>query len=472
MGVGTVTYNDMRQFLQALDREGELRKISTPVDRKFEVGAVAFTELQQKGLDNNKALLFEKLTGSPFPLAVNLLASPKRYLMALGVSSRQELHQLWMERTSHSLEPVVVQKGPAQEVVTEKDPDLGEFPIPVWNDKDGGPFITMPMVISKDPETGERNCGIYRLMVREDRSSTGILAASYRHIAQHCNKAFAKGKPLPVAVAIGVEPAIVIAAAASFPLGVDEIGRAGSLRGAPVEMIKCHSVPLEVPATAEIILEGEISPGDIGEEGPFGEFTGYYGGERAKRPIFRIRCITRRKDAIDVGSYVGRPPQEDALLLAMNAEMEIQRQCPVPGLKEVFVHPYGVFNAVCSIEKKFDGYGKMIGMAIFSTWPGRLIKNVILVDEDIDPRDANQLFWALAMRLNPERDVDIIKDVVGVSLDPSLPPAERTSGRNRISKMIIDATEPFKKGDFPATCMPEANVLDQVKANRSRYGID
>lgn len=462
----------MREFLKKLEQAGELCKIGGPVDPKFEIGAIAFNELQRKGPDRNRALFFERPTGSPFPLAINLLASPKRYLMALGASSRQELHQLWIERTSRSVEPVPVAEGPAQEVIIDKNPNLGEFPIPVWNEKDGGPYVTMPCVISKDPETGERNCGIYRLMVREDGKSTGILAAPYRHIAQHWTKAFAKGESLPVAVAIGVDPAIVIAAAASFPLGVDEMGRAGALRGAPVEMIHCHSVPLEVPATAEIILEGEIRPGDVGEEGPFGEFTGYYGGERAKRPIFRIQCITQRKDAIDVGSYVGRPPQEDALLLAINAEMEILRQCPIPGLKDVFVHPYGVFNAICSIQKRFDGYGKMIAMAILSTWPGRLIKNVILVDEDINPRDAYQLFWALAMRLNPERDVDIIKDLVGVSLDPSLPPEERSSGKNRMSKMIIDATEPAKKINFPEVCMPKPDVLAAVEANWKRYGID
>lgn len=467
-----MAYREMREFLKKLEQEGELCRICEPVDPRFEVGAIAFNELQKKGPDRNRALFFERLTGSPFPLAVNLLASPQRYLTALGVSSRQELHQLWMEKTSRSVEPVLVREGPAQEVIVDENPDLGEFPIPVWNEKDGGPYITMPCVISKDPETGERNCAIYRLMVREDRKSTGILAAPYRHIAQHWSKAFAKGESLPVAVAIGVDPAIAIAAAASFPLGVDEMGRAGALRRAPVEMVKCHSVPLEVPATAEIILEGEIRPCDVGEEGPFGEFTGYYGGERAKRPIFRIQCITRRKDAIDVGSYVGRPPQEDALLLSMNTEMEILRQCPLPGLRDVYVHPCGVFNAICSIEKRFDGYGKMIGMSILSTWPGRLIKNVILVDEDIDPRDTNQLFWALAMRLNPERDVDVVKDVVGVSLDPSLPPEERSSGRNRMSKIIIDATEPAKKVGFPETCLPKSDVRARVEANWKRYGLD
>jgi 4-hydroxy-3-polyprenylbenzoate decarboxylase len=462
----------MREFLRKLEEEGELGKVRVPVDPKFEVGAIAFKELQKGGLERNKALLFEKPIGSSFKLAVNLMASPRRYHMALGVSSRQQLRQLWRDRASHSIEPVLVDEGPAQEVITDKNPTLGEFPIPIWNEKDNGPYITMGCVISKDPETGRRNCAIYRLMVREDWKSTGILAAPYRHIAHHWAKAFANGNPLPVAVAIGVDPAIVIAAAAPFPSGVDEMGRAGALRGAPVEMIKCCRVPLEVPAHAEIVLEGEIRPDDVGEEGPFGEFTGYYGGERAKRPIFRIQCITRRKNPIDVGSYVGRPPQEDALLLAVGAEMEIMRQCSLPGLREVYIHPYGVFNAIVSMEKSFDGYAKMIAMAILSTWPGWMIKNVILVDSDIDPRDADQLFWALAMRVNPERDVDVVKDVVGASLDPSLPPEERRTGKNRISKMIIDATEPVKKDGFPEVCLPKRDILTQVEANWKSYGID
>ena len=467
-----MAYKDMREFLNRLEREGELRKVTVPVDPKFEVGAIAFRELQGRGLEGNRAILFEKLAGSAFPLAINLMASPRRYFMALGVSSREELRRLWCERTSRSLDPVLAESGPAQEVIVEKDPDLREFPIPTWNERDSAPYITMPCVISKDPETGVRNCGIYRLMVREDWNSTGILAAPYRHLAQHCAKAFAAKRPLPVAVAIGVDPSIMIAAGASFPLGVDEMGRAGALRGAPVEMVRCRRMPLEVPANAEIVLEGEIRPDDVGEEGPFGEFTGYYGGERAKRPIFRILCVTRRKNPIDVGSYVGRPPQEDALLLAMTAEMEILRQCPLPGLREVYVHPHGVFNAICSIEKRFDGYAKMMAMAILSVWPGRLLKNVILVDSDIDPRDANQLFWALAMRVNPERDVDVIKEVVSVSLDPAMPPEERVSGKNRMSKMIIDATEPVKKAGFPEVCLPKSDVRAQVEANWERYGID
>ncbi|MDP6559840.1 MAG: UbiD family decarboxylase, partial [Candidatus Binatia bacterium] len=324
---------DLRAFLQRLEAQGDLVRVGRPVDPNYEVGAIGFTELQQRGLEHNRALLFENVVGSKAPLVVNLVASPKRFFMALEVETLQEFRTLWNRANQMPLPPVLVGEGQSpcqQEVVEEGEIDLLQFAVPVWNEKDGGPFIDIPCVFSKDPETGERNCGIYRMMVNPDRKSTGLSGAPYRHVTRHWTKAFAQGKPLPIAVAIGVDPLLTIAAAAPLPAGVDEMALAGALKREPIAMVPCRTIPLEVPATAEIVLEGEITSENWQEEGPFGEVNGYYTGTYW-RPTFHVRCITHRRDPISVGTYLGRPPQEDALLMALLMETEILNQCSLPG---------------------------------------------------------------------------------------------------------------------------------------------
>jgi len=456
----------LRSFIRKLEAEGELRRIKQPVDLSYEIGAVCFSELR-KGADKNQALLFERINGSFTPLVVNLLASPKRFLAALNLTSVRQWHSFWLEKTSRPLNPLLVKNAPCQEVIRDRA-TLEDFPIPLWNEKDGGHYLTMACVISKDPETGRRNCAIYRMMVHEDRRSAGILAPPYRHIAAHVAKSSARGEALPVAVAMGVSPALMIAAASDFPYGVDEISMAGALDGAPVEITPCKTVPLEVPAEAELVLEGSLTPGDQEEEGPFGEFTGYYSGERARRPVFRMTCVTHRSDPIAVGSYVGRPPQENALINALTTEAEIIRQCPLPGITDIHINPLGVLNAVVAIDRNHAVDAAQIGRRILATAAGRRIKNITLVDEDIDPRDHDQVSWALAYRTRPERDVEIVKGMIGVTVDPSLPREERLSGTNRTSKMIIDTTR--KSPEWTAEqCLPKREVLERVEREWKKY---
>jgi UbiD family decarboxylase len=457
--------HDLRAFLQKIETEGELVQIERPVDPRYEVGAICFTELQQRGLEHNRALLFTHVVGSKTPLAVNLVASPKRFFAALGVNDRREFRALWNQANQTLLPPVVVGKeeAPCQQEVLEGDEiDLLNFSVPIWNEKDGGPFFDLPCIFSRDPENGERNCGIYRMMVNPDRKSTGLSAAPYRHVTRHWTKAFAQGKPLPIAVAIGVDPLLTIAAAAPVPTGVDEMALAGALKGQPIPMVPCRTIPLEVPAGAEIVFEGEICSESFQEEGPFGEVNGYYTGTYW-RPVFRVRCITHRRDAISVGTYLGRPPQENALIISQLMEAEILRQCSLPGVRDIHCAVYGAFlTAVVSVKKEFDGYGKTMAMAILSTMAGRPIKNLIVVNEDIDPHDWNQVIWALSTRLNPERGVEILKDILGTAVDPTMDLTERRSGGYRVSKMILDATAPVNL-PFPEVCSPEPQVLERIR---------
>ncbi|MDP2725967.1 MAG: UbiD family decarboxylase, partial [Dehalococcoidia bacterium] len=281
----------------------------------------------------------------------------------------------------------------------------------------------------------------------------------------------ARGEPFPVAIAIGVDPSVLIAVVSPFPFGVDELAMAGALRGEPLEMVPCETIPLHVPAHAEIVLEGEIPADTLHEEGPFGEFTGYY-GVKSRRPVIEIKAITHRNGAIHQASYEGKPPQETNVLQGISIEGEIMKLVSLPGIRGIHVTEGGCgsFNAVVSIEKRFEGYGKMMAMAILGCWAGRTIKTLIVVDEDIDPYNWTEVEWALATRMQPHQSVEIIKDVTGLVLDPSLPLAERLSGNSRTSKLIIDATR-YDAKEFEVVCTPKKEAVEKVEREWGKYGI-
>lgn len=462
-------YRDLREFLKRLEKEGEVLKIEPEVDPKYEVGAVCRLALDRGGQEHNKALYFSRLKGSSYPLVVNLLATRKRFCLALECDPA-EVHQEWIRRTQKPIPPQLVETGPCREVVrVGKDVNLFELPIPWWNNLDGGHYITFPCYISKDPETGVRNAGMYRTMVHDEKT-VGILAGPYRHVRHHFEKAHAQGKPLPVAIVIGLDPSIYIATVAPFPFGVDELAMAGALRGEPIPMVPCETIPLEVPASAEVVIEGEIPPALTREEGPFGEFTGYY-GDRALRPIIQVKAITHRKDLIFQESYEGLPHHETCVVSGISNEAELLRQIPLPGIQKVHFTSGGggYLHAVVSVKKAYDGYGKMVGLSALGTTAGRTVKIVTVVDDDIDPSDMAQVDWAVTTRARVDRDIEIIKDVSANVLDPTM-----TAHEKRVSsmsdKMIIDATKPILEPLQPE-CRPDTQVMERVLRNSAKYGL-
>jgi 4-hydroxy-3-polyprenylbenzoate decarboxylase len=361
----------------------------------------------------------------------------------------------------------MVAKGPCQENVLMGDAaDLTKFSTPIWNELDGGPFITFPCHISKDKD-GNRNVGMYRGHVFGPRE-LGIYAGAYRHIIAH-QKTVADA--FPVAIALGNDPAVSIAATTPFPYGVDEIGMAGALRGAPVEMVRCVSVPLEVPATAEIVIEGTITKGDERPEGPYSEFTGH-ATRILTRPIIRISAITHRNGAIHHGSYNGRPPHESLVMTSVPMEAEIKRLTPLPGIKQVNVteEGCGAFICVVSCHKAYEGMARQLALGVLGTPSGRFIKILIMVDDDIDVFRPEDVQWALATRVQPDRDVEILREMTGILIDPSVDPADRAAGWARTSKMIIDATR-YKAKDFEPVARPMPKVMEEVERNWARYGI-
>jgi 2,5-furandicarboxylate decarboxylase 1 len=462
-------YKDIREFLQFLEQKGELARIGVEVDLNYELGAVCRKALDVGGEENNKALLFARPKGYEIPVVANILSSRRRYAMALEVAEKS-VQEEYLKRVSQPIPPRIVKDGPCKENVRiGKEVDLFEFPIPIWNEEDAGPYITFPCHISKDPETGWRNVGTYRGMVH-DKNHIGVQIGPYRHLAMQCQKAHARNRPFPLAIAIGVDPSIYVASVAPIAQGVDELGVAGGLRGEPVEMVKCETIDAEVPAAAEIVLEAEMIPGDMREEGPFGEFTGYY-GERSVRPVITLRAITFRNKPVMVGSYEGRPPQETSVTEIIPQEAEIMRCVTLPGLVKIHIPTGGAqFVAIASIKKLYEGYSKLIAMQILSTIPGRWIKTLILVDEDIEPFNRGQVDWALATRFQPKLDVTILDDMPGIALDPSIRNKSSVGETFLTSKVILDATKSLDP-NYPREVRPPEEIMKKVESRWMEYGV-
>ena len=454
---------DLRSFLQLLEDEGELARIACPVSLNQEIGAVCLRNLR----NNGPGLLFEHAGDHGIRLAVDLLASRRRYALALGVEP-DKLAAEWNRRTKELLPPVIVEKGICQQNVLVGDQiDLTELPVPIWNALDGGPYLTLGCHISKEPASQIRNVGIYRNQIH-DRNTLGILVEPYGHLRHQWSKR--PIEPFPVAIVLGADPVVPMAAVAPVPYGRDELAVAGALRGKPVEIVRCVTIPLEVPAAAEIVIEGEIGLDDLREEGPFGEFTGYYGGHRAARPIIRVKAITHRDRPILDAVYEGTPPSGSAIIVAVPREAELLHQISLSGIKRAHMTRGGggALHVVLSVDKPYEGFGKYVGLAVLGTTAGRSVKQVTVVDDDIDPADPIQVEWAIATRVQPDRDIEILTDLPGIILDPSLPRGEQRPPLT--SKMIVDATR-YDAKDFAPICLPSAHVMARVEREWSRYRI-
>ncbi|MBI2756864.1 MAG: UbiD family decarboxylase [Chloroflexi bacterium] len=458
-------YRGLRAFLDLLDRDGDLARISEPVALDQELGAVCVHNLRAGG----PALLFERPGNHHMPVLTNLLSTRRRYARAMECSLG-EIPQRWNAAAANPLPPVLLEgDGPCQEVVqTGDDVDVLGLPTPKWNALDGGPYLTLSCHVTRDPRTGERNVGVYRNQVH-DRRTLGVLAGTFSHLM--LQRRHEPDAPFPVALVMGPDPRIVMAACTPLPLGVDELAMAGALRGEPIELVRCKTVPLEVPADAELVIEGEVRPAEKRDEGPFGEYTGHYAGRRAPRATIHVTAITRRRDAILSLAYQGAPPHETEVLTAVGKEAELVRTVSLPGIKSLYLTSAGcgALHLVVSVEKLYEGYGKMVGMAFLSTPASRTIKQVIVVDEDVDPFDALAVEWAVATRVQAHRNVEIFTEMPGTSIDPSLPESEQTRTA-RTSKMLIDATR-YDAKNYPAVCLPSAEAMARVERNWASYGI-
>jgi 2,5-furandicarboxylate decarboxylase 1 len=388
--------------------------------------------------ETEKVVLIENVRGYTIPVVSNIFRTRKNIASMLECPESEVGRKFW-ERIENPVPPKMVSDGPAKEVIlTEDEVDLTKFPIPLVSEKDGGPYISSGVGVAKDPEYG-RNVGMYRLMYRE-KNMTGIDLVAPTDLRLFYSRSLEKKKPLEVAIAIGAPPAVMLAGGYDAPTGVDEFSLAGGLMGQPVELVKCETVDLEVPAGSEIVLEGEILPmGWTEDEGVFGDVAGFRGTIKWN-PVIRIKAITHRENPI---FYMLGMPWENMLLAGPGTEAKAWRALEEAGVrtKAVYATPGGACNwhVIASIEKR-PGDGKNALLALLSI--GR-VKHAIVTDDDVNIFDPVDLERAIAFRVQADRDVIILPGARGYHLDPSVRAWELPAGQfPTTAKMGIDATIP------------------------------
>ncbi|MFQ5828763.1 MAG: UbiD family decarboxylase [Candidatus Methylomirabilia bacterium] len=492
-------FMDLRQWIALLEKEGELRRIGARVDWDREIGAITRKVLERKG----PALLFENIKDYEDARCTRLfsngLGSRSRLALALGFPRdvvNRELVQYVMEKNREVIPPMVVPTGPVKErIVTEAQVDLTEFPVPKWHYLEGGRYInTFAGIVTRDPDTRVQNVGLYRGMIGKRNTIPSLIIKGGQHWGQHFLKCANQGKPMPVACVIGWDPILGFIAGSPIPAGVCEYDVMGAYRGAPVELVRCETVDLEVPAGAEIVVEGLIhtDPATYELEGPFGEFTGYVSDVPTPRPAIQVKCVTHRHDPIFRGTLEGTLPgsfSENSVMSSVQRAAiawNILASAGIPGIRDVFIHPITNGTNICiQIRKHYQGQPKQIAAALWGSGAAQYrYKNVIVVEDDIDVASYEQLDWAIAYRVNAARGgIVVFPGIFGSPVDPSTPLEERDVSRlgsGLWNRMLVDATRSWEferrpewGGErFPPTVRPapedEARVIERWK----EYGLE
>ena len=478
-------FRDLRDFIETLEKAGELKRITAPVDPNLEITEICDRTLKRQG----PALLFENPVGYSIPVLGNLFGTPKRVAMAMGqddVSSLRDVGKLlaflkepeppagWKDllekapkfKNALYLTPKEVKNPPCQEVVISgEDVDLASLPIQTCWPEDVGPLVTWPLVITKGPNKQRQNLGIYRMQLL-GRNKLIMRWLAQRGGALDFREWQEKhpGQPFPVSVAIGADPATILGTVTPVPDTLSEYGFAGLLRGSKTEVAKSLTNDLQVPASAEFVLEGHIAPDDMADEGPFGDHTGYY-NEVDRFPVFTVTTITHRRDPIYHSTYTGRPPDEPAILgVALNEVFVPILQKQFSEIVDFYLPPEGCSYriAVVSMKKQYAGHAKRVMMGVWSFLRQFMYtKFIIVTDEDVDVRNWQDVIWAMTTRMDPARDSVIIENTPIDYLDFASP----VSGLG--SKIGFDATN-----KFPAETTREwgrpISMSDEVKAKVDR----
>jgi 4-hydroxy-3-polyprenylbenzoate decarboxylase len=466
-----MAYNSLTEFVQVLEREGELKRIGHPVKAELEITEIADRVMKSGG----PALLFENVVGKQIPVLINAFGSMKRMALALGVSDVEqialEIQRLIQTKPPRSFKdklkilgdllrlagipPKIVKEGGCQEVVV-REPDLNMLPVLTCWPGDAGPFITLPMVFSKDPRTGTRNVGLYRMQVFDART-TGMHWHPHKVGARHYQHQ--QGRRMALAACLGGDPAMIYAATAPLPDQIDEILFTGFLRKKSVDLVKGVTVDIEVPASSDIVIEGYVDPAEpLRREGPFGDHTGFY-SLADDYPVFHVTCITHRKNPIYPTTIVGRPPMEDAYLGKTTERLFLPLvRVTLPEIIDMNLPVHGVFHnlAIISIKKEYPGHARKVMHALWGLGQMMFTKTLIIVDDDVNIHDLSQVTWVAGNHIDPKRDIVFVEGPVDV-LDHAAP----IMGFG--SKMGIDATKKWRSEGFERE-WPDAIVMtDQTK---------
>jgi 4-hydroxy-3-polyprenylbenzoate decarboxylase len=451
-------YKDLRDFLAQLESQGELRRVMAEVDPRLEITEICDRVLKAQG----PALLFERPTGSSVPLLGNLFGTPRRVALGMGAESVESLREIGkllaflkepdpptglldafgkmpVFRQVLNMPVKELRHAPCQEIILQgEEVDLGRYPVQTCWPGDAGPLITWALVITKGPCKERQNLGIYRQQVI-GKNKTLMRWLAHRGGALDFRdwQQTHPGEPFPVAVALGADPATILGAVTPVPDSLSEYAFAGLLRGSRTEVVKCRTSDLQVPASAEIVLEGFIHPNETAPEGPFGDHTGYY-NEVEEFPVFTIECITQRENPIYHSTYTGRPPDEPAILgVALNEVFVPILQKQFPEIVDFYLPPEGCSYrlAVVSMKKQYPGHAKRVMLGVWSFLRQFMYtKFVIVVDEDINARDWKDVIWAITTRMDPARDITLLENTPIDYLDFASP----VSGLG--SKAGLDAT--------------------------------
>ena len=473
-----MAFYDLREFINALESRGMLKRIKTPVDCNLEITEITDRVSKMEG-KKNVALLFENVKGYDMPVLMNAFGSMERLALAFGVNDIEEIPNELREilRLPYiSLQnkmdlihiiptakrainfPKYVKKAPCQEVVITDNPTLDKFPILKCWPQDGGPFNTLPLVFTRNPKTGKRNVGMYRLQ-KYDGQTTGMHWHLHKDGASNYRAYQEMGKDkIEVAVAIGTDPVITYAATAPLPRDIDEMVFAGFLRKKSVEMVKCKTVDVEVPACSEIVLEGYVNIGETRREGPFGDHTGYY-SLADDYPVFHITCITHRKNPIYSATIVGKPPMEDCFLAKATERIFLPLlQQTLPEIRDINFPLEGVFHdcVMVSIKKTYPQQAKKVMHAIWGMGQMMFTKMIIVVDEHADVQKEKEVWWRVFNNIDAKHDIVMVEGPLD-ALDHSSPMAKWGT------KIGIDATKTWPEEGHTREWPDEINMSDDIK---------
>ena len=486
-------YTDLRDFIANLEQRGELKRVAVEVDPVLEMTEICDRVLRAGG----PAILFENPKGSKVPVLANLFGTPDRVAMGMGEASVEALRDVgkllaflkepeppkgmkdaWQKLPIYkqvmNMAPKVVKKAVCQEVVLQGDDiDLSHYPIQLCWPEDAAPLITWGLVVTKGPHKSRQNMGIYRQQVL-GKNRVIMRWLSHRGGALDFKEwqQTHPGEPFPISVVLGCDPATILAAVTPIPDSLSEYAFAGLLRGSKTELVKCQTNDLQVPASAEIVLEGYLYPDDMADEGPYGDHTGYY-NEVDSFPVFTVERITQRRDPIYHSTYTGRPPDEPAVLgVALNEVFVPILQKQFPEIVDFYLPPEGCSYrvAVVSMKKQYAGHAKRVMMGIWSFLRQFMYtKFVIVVDDDIDVRNWQDVIWAMTTRMDPSRDTTLVENTPIDYLDF----ASHVSGLG--SKMGLDATNKWPgetDREWGRPIERDPNVVEKIDKIWDSLGIE
>lgn len=470
-----MSFKNLKEFITALENAGELRRISAEVDPYLEVTEIA----DRMSKSHGPALLFENTKESSFPLLINAFGSFKRMEMALNCKTLDDIGDrieklIKMHPPSSLMEkikmlltlkevadfmPKKVNHGPCQEKIFDAKSDLlGILPILTCWPSDGGPFITLPIVITKDPETGSQNMGMYR-MQKYDKSTTGMHWQYNKDGTRHFDKYKKSGERMDVAVALGGSPAVTFSSSAPLPPDIDELILAGFINSKPIEIVKGYTVDLYVPAESDFIIEGYVDPEEEKIEGPFGDHTGFYSAADTY-PVFHVNCITCRKDAVYPATVVGKPPMEDCYMAKATERIFLPViKMILPEIIDIELPIEGVFHncALVTIDKKYPGQAKKVINALWGLGQFSSTKFIAVFDKDLDLRDSSTVLWKLLNNVDPGRDLLFSQGPLD-ALDHS------ASYANFGGKMGVDATRKTREEGMGREWPEEIVMSDEIKS--------